>query len=55
MTDLAKNYDDDKGYLVDFEKKNWDLDIDEGGELLSEDMKIEAQRRRWEQEAEKGL
>jgi len=47
--------DDERGPLVDFEKKSWELDTSPTNSLLSEDMKMEQARRTWEKQADEEL
>lgn len=55
------NPDDDRSYLVDFEMKSWQQDTDSDRNrdkytptLLSEDMRVEQERRNWEDEQKRG-
>jgi hypothetical protein len=55
---LQDDSDDERGYLVDFEKKSWEDDQLETNpskvSMFSADMDMEERRRNWEREQQKG-
>jgi len=49
------NEEDERGPLIDFERKNWDLDTNPTNRTMyTEDMKMEEERRTWEKQADEG-
>lgn len=50
------DYDDDRNYLVDFERRNQELETDPSrASMMSSDMRMEQERRDWERESELGI